>query len=139
MKITMTKSYSELVKMETLEERFAYLKLGGKIGQETFGINRWLNQKFYASREWREFRAAMIVRDKGNCLALPDYPISGLISLHHINPITLQDIEDGGERLFDPENVICVSDIVHKAIHYGDFSLVPKNPVERVPGDTKLW
>lgn len=133
------KSYSELLSLPTFEDRFEYLKLNGSVGEDTFGSLRFLNQQFYTSKVYRDFRREMVVRDNGCELACPDRPIRGFVVLHHINPLSPEDIENYTEKLMDPENVICVSDVMHKAIHYGDLSLLPAPYVDRRPGDTILW
>lgn len=135
------KRYSEVIKLPTAEERFHYLKLGSSIGESTFGFDRYLNQTFYTSREWRKFRSDMILRDNGCDMALPDrdIPKGARLILHHINPLTLEDVEEQGEALFDPENVICVSDRTHNAIHFGDISLLVFDPIVRRPNDTCPW
>lgn len=137
----MIKSYSALLTLPTFEERFRYLKLGGAIGEETFGFDRYLNQTFYSTLEWRNFRRDMIVRDMGCDLAIPDREIGGIIILHHINPISIADIRQKNiEVLLNPENVICVSRNTHNAIHYGDESiLTPSTLIERRPNDTCPW
>lgn len=138
---TTTKSYSHLITIPTFEERFRYLKIGGAIGKETFGFDRYLNQTFYSTLEWKNFRRDMIVRDMGCDLAIPDREIGGLIILHHINPISIADIRQRNiQALLNPENVICVSHNTHNAIHYGDESiLTPSSLVERRPNDTCPW
>lgn len=138
---TYTKSYSTLLTLPTFEERFRYLKLGGEIGKETFGFDRYLNQAFYSTLEWKNFRRDMIIRDMGCDLGIPDREIGGIIILHHINPISMADIRQRNiEVLLNPENVICVSHNTHNAIHYGDESiLTPSSLVERRPNDTCPW
>ena len=133
------KSYSGLILLPTFKERFEYLNLSGKPGNETFGFDRYLNQRFYVSREWQQFRAKVISRDEGCDLGMPDRPIQGKVIIHHINPLTLEDFEEQSDALFDMDNVICVSHNTHNAIHYGDFSLIPKDPIERKPNDTCPW
>lgn len=135
------KSYSTLITLSTFEERFRYLKLGGEIGKETFGFDRYLNQAFYSTLEWKNFRRDMIIRDMGCDLGIPDREIGGIIILHHINPISMADIRQRNiEVLLNPENVICVSHNTHNAIHYGDESiLTPSSLVERRPNDTCPW
>lgn len=115
------------------------MKIGGEVGKETFGWERYLNQQFYRSKEWKRFRNEIIIRDQGCDMALEDYPIGRGLVLHHINPITAKDILDGSSALLDPENVVCVSSLTHRAIHYSDDSLLPKPIVERTPNDTTLW
>lgn len=138
---TTTKSYSSLITLPTFEERFRYLKLGGSIGEETFGFDRYLNQVFYSTLEWRNFRRDMIIRDMGCDLGIQDREIGGIIILHHINPISMSDIRQRNINiLLNPENVICVSFNTHNAIHYGDESiLTPSSLVERRPNDTCPW
>lgn len=109
------------------------------IGIETFGFDRWINQEFYQSGEWRRFRRDIIARDNGYEMGLEGYPISGIIIVHHMNPLTEKDIVDSTDALFNPENVISVSDKTHKAIHYGDFTLLPQPLIERKPNDTIPW
>lgn len=122
-----------------MEERFEYLKLSGKVGAATFGGDRYLNQAFYRSQKWRLFRNKIILRDEGCDMGLEGYPIAKGIIVHHLNPLTIDDIENERGCVFDPENVICVSHYTHEAIHYGDKSLIPSLPKERTPGDTRLW
>lgn len=140
-KMSMNKTYSELIKLNTFKERYDYLKLDGVVGKETFGAQRYLNQALYTSKEWRDFRRHIIIRDKGCDLAMldEDYEIQGLIIVHHLNPITLEDLENRSDCIFDPENVVCVAYNTHEAIHYGDYSLIIRDPVERKPGDTCPW
>lgn len=138
--MTTFKSYSELITLPTFVERFNYLKLQGEVGMETFGFDRWLNQVFYSSKEWKDFRRDMIIRDMGCDLGIEDREIQGAIFLHHINPITIDDIRYRRiEKLLNPENVICVSFITHQAIHYGDESLLISEPIERNRNDTCPW
>lgn len=133
------KSYRELRRLRTFEERFEYLKIGGVVGRETFGFQRYLNQKFYRSTEWKYTRRDIIVRDNGCDLGVKDCEIFGRIIVHHINPITIEDIELGRDIIFDPNNLICCSHNTSNAIHYGDISLLIKLPQQRRKGDTKLW
>lgn len=133
------KSYRQLILLPTFKERYEYLKLTGKPGEMTFGFDRYMNQKFYTSNEWKNFRNKVIARDDGNDLGHPDFPIGGRIIIHHINPLVIDDFADQTEALFDMDNVICVSNKTHEAIHFGDASILPQEPVERRPGDTKLW
>lgn len=132
-------TYSEVIQIPRFIDRFRALAIGGSVGEETFGWDRYLNQTLYRSKEWQEFRNQIIVRDSGCDLASPDYPIGGRIIVHHITPICKADIINRSPMIFDPENVICVSHITHEAIHYGSEDLLIKDPVERSPGDTKLW
>ena len=133
------RTYSELIMLPTFEERYRYLKLGGKIGVETFGYDRYLNQILYNSREWERFRDKIIIRDNGCDLALEGFEIHGMIIVHHINPISVEDILRRDPKIFDPENVVSTILNTHNAIHYGDENLLPKDLVERSPGDTRLW
>lgn len=136
----MVRRYSELVRIKDYYERFNYLKLESSIGELTFGYERYLNQELYRSTYWRnEVRPKIIARDDGNDLAHEDYPIAGNIIIHHINPITIEMIVAGDPRVYDPENLVCVSSITHNAIHYGSLGSLPKPYVERQKGDTKLW
>lgn len=133
------KTYRELRRLETFEERFDYLKLGGQVGRETFGFDRWVNQRFYTSREWQIVREHVIVRDNGCDLGVPGYEINSQLLIHHINPLTPSDLFNGEDWVLDPEFLITTSKRTHNAIHYGDRSLLPQPVVERVPGDTRLW
>jgi hypothetical protein len=138
--MTNIKSYSELLQFNTLKERFEYLKLPGEIGRRTFGSERYLNQLFYNSPEWKAFRKDILIRDDGNNMGLIGYPIKGSILLHHINPISIDDIKNRNlDVLLNPENVISVSFKAHQAIHYGDFSLIDTGIIERRPNDTCPW
>lgn len=133
------KTYSELNKLETIEERYEYLKLNSKVCEETFGGSRYLNQSFYRSAEWQEVRRAVILRDGGNELGLEDHPIRGKIYIHHINPITKQTLLRNPEIALDPENLICVSKEMHDAIHYGYDIPYDSTPVIRTENDTIPW
>ena len=137
----MIRTYSELILLPTFEERFAYLQLKGTVGKETFGYDRWLNQVFYRTGEWRHLRNQIIARDLGCDLACDDREISGEpIFIHHMNPITADDIVDRSEFLLNPEFLITTIDSTHKAIHYGDESLLVRSkPIERAPNDTCPW
>lgn len=135
----MIRTYSELRRLETFEERFRYLVLKGRVGDATFGFDRWVNQDFYRSREWRHARHGIIARDYGCDLGIRGYEIHDGVYIHHLNPITLQQIESGDPCILDPNNLITVTHRTHNAIHYGDESLLPRVVVERKPGDTKLW
>ena len=134
-----TRCYRELRRLETFEERFDYLKLGGEVGESTFGFDRWLNQRFYQSRQWRWARQQVIVRDNGCDLGIQGYEIEVQLLIHHVNPLTAADIQNGEEWILDPEFLITTSKQTHNAIHYGDASLLPKPYVARGPGDTRLW
>lgn len=133
------RTYSELIQLKTFEERFEYLKLDGIVGRETFGFDRYLNQMFYTSIEWKKFRRDIILRDNGCDLGIPGLDIVGKIFIHHLNPITKEDILNRTEYLMNPEFVICSSKLTHDAIHYGDSDLLPKGPVERKRNDTCPW
>lgn len=136
----MDKSYSELMSIPTFEERYRYLKLGSRVGDETFGSLRHMNQQLYTSDiRWKQLRNRIIVRDDGCDLAMPDFRIYGKVIVHHINPITIEDFMDNNPVIFDPENLICVSFNTHQAIHYGDESLLPQVPIVRTKNDTCLW
>ena len=139
MTITRKMSYRELSQLRTFEDRFEYLNLAGMVGDITFGPDRIFNQQFYHSSEWRRTRSRIILRDNGCDLGVPGYEINSRIYIHHIVPITIEDIQNGSDVLFDPDNLICVSKQTHDAIHYGSKSTLPKLPVERVPGDTCPW
>lgn len=140
MTTTMNRTYSELITIPDYEERFRYLKLPGSVGAETFGYDRYLNQILYRTAEWKRFRRDIILRDNGCDLAHPDYEIIGQrILVHHMNPITAEDVLNRSRKVFDPENVICVSHNTHNAIHYGDENLLTLSPIERTPNDTCPW
>lgn len=133
------RTYSELITIPTFIERFEYLKLGGSVGNETFGFERYLNQSFYHSSEWKTIRREVIIRDLGNDLALEDYPIHSRIYIHHMNPIVPKDIVAHSDIIFDIESLICCSFNTHQAIHYGCTDLLPQDPIERKPFDTCPW
>ena len=133
------KRYSELVMLPTFEERFNYAELDGKVGEETFGWRRYANQRFYTSPEYRRFRRDIILRDGGCDLASDDHEIGGKIIIHHLNPITFDDIIEHSELAWNPEYVICVSELTHKAIHYSNINLLPSKFVERTKNDTCPW
>lgn len=134
------KRYSELKQMHTFEERFNYLKLNGQVGKDTFGFDRYLNQQFYKSKEWKQVRDYVIVRDNACDLGIPDNEIKGKIYIHHINPITVNDVTNSTENLLNPDNLICVSYETHNAIHYGDSSYLDINKItERTANDTCPW
>ena len=135
----MNKSYSELVKLQTLRARFEYLKLSDKVGKETFGFDRYLNQRFYKSAEWNRLRDEIIIRDNGCDMGLEDYPINGRIIIHHMNPLTPNDILFHGDFLLNTDNLICVSHNTHNAIHYGNFDLIDNDPIIRTKNDTCPW
>lgn len=135
----MIRTYSELVSLPSYLDRYKYLKIGSKVGVSTFGFNRYLNQSFYQSSAWKRVRDQVIIRDNGCDLAHEDYPIAGRIYIHHLNPIQIDDLEDFNPDVLDPNNLVCVSFDTHQAIHYGDESLLPKNPVERFENDQIPW
>lgn len=135
----MIRKYSELRRLETLEERYEYLVLGGVVGLETFGFDRYLNQQFYTSSQWRNVRQHVISRDIGRDLGIEGFEIHDRIYIHHMNPMTVDDIVKGRPEILDPEFLISVTHKTHNAIHYGDRSQLPQPFVERAPGDTMLW
>lgn len=135
----MIRSYSEMAKLPTFIERFNYLKLKGTVGESTFGWDRYLNQMLYSSKAWKRFRDQIIIRDNGCDLAIGDRIIKSKILIHHINPITKKDILDHDPKIFDPENVVCVSHRTHEAIHYGDADLLVEEYSPRTPNDTIPW
>lgn len=134
-------SYSILQKFKTFEERYEYLRLDGRVGEETFGFDRYLNQYFYTSKEWKEIREKIIARDYGWDLGVEGVEIHGPIIVHHMNPITKEELLHNDDCLLDPDQLISVSLRTHNAIHYGGFSIIKsnRNPVVRKQGDTKLW
>lgn len=136
---TRNRTYSELIELETFEERFEYLSIRGQVGCETFGFNRWVNQRFYTSSAWRRLRRLAILRDESCDLAIQDREIHSRLIVHHMNPITQEDIEYGTRMALDLDNLVCTSHETHNAIHYSDPSLLAKPYVPRSPGDTKLW
>jgi len=137
--MTRNRSYSELRRLVTFEERYQYLSLNGIVGEQTFGFDRWVNQQFYTSQQWRDVRQAVILRDSGCDLGVIGYEIAMRLLIHHMNPITPRDIDDGESWILDSEFLITTSQRTHNAIHYGDESLLPKPLVARARGDTKLW
>lgn len=139
MNTTMIKTYSELISFDSFQERLNYLYIGGNIGEETFGFERYLNQTFYRSSEWRRVRRDIIVRDLGMDLGVEGYEIHGLIIIHHINPISILDVKNRSSILLDPENLITVSELTHKAIHYNKDLYKTNTWVERKPNDTCPW
>lgn len=140
MKTTIIKTYSELMRLPTFEERYRYLRLEGTVGEPTFGFERWLNQVFYTSQEWKKFRRDIVIRDNGCDLGIEDRVIGGSIYIHHINTVAIDDLRDRNfEILLNPENVICTSFNTHQAIHYGDESLLCLAPIERSKNDTCPW
>lgn len=135
----MNRSYSELCKLSTFKERFDYLKLGGVVGEETFGWDRYINQLLYKSPRWRRTRDHIIVRDNGCDLGLDGYNIHGKVLVHHINPITVEDITYDRDCVYDLENLISTALLTHNAIHYGDENLLISDPIERTMNDTCPW
>lgn len=133
------RTYSELITLPIFEERFRYLKLGGKVGEDTFGFDRYLNQVFYRSAKWKEIRDYVIIRDNGCDLGIEGHEIHQRILVHHMNPITKEDILRESEFLLDPEYMICTIKNTHDAIHYGDESLLITAPIERRKNDTCPW
>jgi hypothetical protein len=133
------RTYSELRRLNKFKDRFYYLSLQGVVGQATFGFDRWINQEFYRSREWKQTRSRVIVRDNGCDLGIEGYEIYSDLMVHHMNPLSPKDIEQGESWILDPEFLITTSLQTHNAIHYGDESLLPRGPIIRKPGDTRLW
>lgn len=133
------RTYTELKRLTSFNERFEYLKIGGPVGHETFGFDRYLNQSFYKSYEWKYIREHVILRDNGCDLGIPGYEIYNNILIHHINPIEPNDIVEWNDWIIDPENLITTQHTTHNAIHFGSESLLPKIVTERKPGDTNLW
>lgn len=133
------KSYSELIMLPTFEERFEYLKLDGKVGEATFGFDRYLNQIFYKSKEWRKLRDSIIIRDNGRDLGIEGREIHGIILIHHMNPISKEDILNKTDFLLNPEYLICTIKSTHDAIHYSDENLLIKEPIIRSKNDTCPW
>jgi hypothetical protein len=133
------RTYSELCELKTFEERYEYLSLRSTVGHETFGFDRWINQRFYMSREWRNLRRDIIVRDKSCDLGVDGYEIHSRLIVHHMNPLEQGDIVHGTVHALDPEFLICTTHDTHNAIHFGDASLLAKPYTPRSPGDTKLW
>lgn len=133
------KTYSELITLPTFEERFKYLQLNGSVGRDTFGFDRYMNQVLYRSQKWKRIRDEIIIRDNGCDLACEGYEIHGRIIIHHMNPLTMEDIEKETEFLFDPEFLISTTHNTHNAIHYGDENLLVTMPVERSKYDTCPW
>ena len=133
------RTYSELILLPTFEERFKYLRLDGKVGEDTFGFDRYLNQLLYCSQEWRKIRDYVIVRDNACDLGVEGYDIYSKVLIHHMNPITARDIEKRTNLLLDPEYLICTTHNTHNAIHYGDENLIIKTPIVRTKNDTCPW
>ena len=135
----MIRTYSELMMRDSFIDRYKYLKLVGQVGVDTFGLDRYINQMLYRSSRWQRTRRDVIIRDEACDLAMVGYDIGDKIIVHHMNPLTLEDIEDDREEIYDPEFLICTSFRTHNAIHYGDEELLPRLPVERRRNDTCPW
>lgn len=133
------RSYRELITIPTFKERYEYLKLSSVPGRQTFGFERYLNQTLYQSREWRRLRSALFVRDEARDLAMPGYDITDRFTLHHLNPITIEDIEKRAKKVLDPDNLVVCSHNTHNAIHFGDARLLIDLPPPRKKGDTCPW
>jgi len=133
------KTYSELITIPTFEERFEYLQLKGSVGKDTFGYDRHLNQVLYRSPEWKRLRNQIIIRDCGCDLACEGYDIHSKVLIHHLNPITVEDVLARSRKVFDPDNLVCVSHNTHNAIHYGDVDLLVTGPIVRTKNDTCPW
>jgi hypothetical protein len=133
------RSYSELRRISDFKERFEYLALRGVVGDRTFGFDRYMNQKFYTSRQWRQVRDQVIVRDEGCDLGMAGFDIHSRLYIHHLNPMTADDLKNGEESVLDPEYLVATTHRTHNAIHYGDANLLAKPFVERRPGDTRMW
>ena len=133
------KTYSELITIPTFEERFEYLQLKGSVGKDTFGYDRHLNQVLYRSSEWKRLRNQIIIRDCGCDLACDGYDIHSKVLIHHLNPITVEDVIARSRKVFDPDNLVCVSHNTHNAIHYGDVDLLVTGPIIRTKNDTCPW
>ena len=133
------RTYSELITIPTFEERFEYLQLKGSVGKDTFGYDRYLNQVLYRSPEWKRLRNQIIIRDGGCDLACDGYDVYGKVLIHHLNPITVEDVLARSRKVFDPDNLVCVSHNTHNAIHYGDVDLLVAEPIIRTKNDTCPW
>ena len=133
------KTYSEMCQYRNFIDRYEYLKNTSFVGDETFGGSRYLNQNFYRSSKWKRIRDKVIIRDNGCDLAIEDRVIYGKLIVHHINPITVEDVLNMNSNVFDLENLVCVSFDTHQAIHYGDDKLLFKDPIQRFPNDTAPW
>ena len=133
------RTYSELITIPTFEERFEYLQLKGSVGKDTFGYDRYLNQVLYRSPEWKRLRNQIIIRDAGCDLACDGYDVYGKVLIHHLNPITVEDVLARSRKVFDPDNLVCVSHNTHNAIHYGDVDLLATGPIIRTKNDTCPW
>lgn len=135
----MIRTYSELCRLGTFEERYEYLRLSGSVGESTFGFDRYLNQILYNSKRWKKVRDKVIIRDDGCDLGIDDYEIHGRIIIHHMNPITIEDVENESDLVYDLEFLISTAHNTHNAIHFGDTSLLPRKPIERKRNDTCPW
>ena len=135
----MIRTYTKLIQIPTFKERYEYLRLNENVGEDVFGFDRYLNQKFYHSAEWKRIRRDIIIRDEGRDLAMPGYELTDYIMIHHMNPIDRQDILDYTDFLSNPEYLVCVSKRTHDAIHFGDASLLPELPKERTMNDMCPW
>lgn len=135
----MVRTYSEMARYSTMLDRYNYLKLTGRVGESTFGWDRQYNQRFYHSLEWRRIRDAVILRDAGCDLGIEGYEIYDRLVIHHMNPVTIEDIQTASPKILNTNFLVCTSRLTHQAIHYGDASLLPEDLVVRQPGDTKLW
>lgn len=135
----MIRTYSELCTIHSFEERYQYLRLFGVVGQDTFGFDRFMNQKFYRSKEWKSIRDFVIIRDNGCDLGMAGYEIQGRILIHHMNPISLDDITNRTKYLLNPDYLVCTTHSTHQAIHYGDENLLVSAPIERTKNDTCPW
>lgn len=135
----MIRSYSDLRRLDTFEDRFHYLTLHGVVGDSTFGFDRYINQQFYMSRQWKHIRHYVIARDNGSDLGVEGYEIHSRLVIHHMNPMSSKDIMHGNESILDPDYLITTTHRTHNAIHYGDEKLLLRPLVERRRGDTKLW
>lgn len=133
------RTYSELITLPTFEERYEYLRLYSFVGKQTFGFDRYINQNFYRSQEWKNIRDYVIVRDNGCDLGMADRAIFGKIYIHHMNPLAPKDFRESTDFLLNPEYLICTTHTTHNAIHYGDEDLLIKDPIERKPNDTCPW
>ena len=131
--------YTELITLPTFEERFKYLQLNGSVGTDTFGFDRYLNQIFYKSKEWKKLRDQIIIRDNGCDLAAEGHDIYGRVIIHHLNPISKDDVLNRSDILMNPEYLICTTHSTHNAIHYGDEGLLPRAVIERTPNDMCPW
>lgn len=135
----LVRCYTELKRLKTFKDRYEYLRLGGIVGDSTFGFDRYLNQLLYTSDRWRKLRNEIIIRDNGCDLGVEGYDLKNKIIIHHMNPLTLKDVQEVSDDIFNPEFLVCTSQRTHNAIHYGDESLLPQVPLERRPNDTCPW